>query len=149
MNASRRLMAALVAAFVLLAGGVAVAAPASAYGYTCNDRINGYVPAYNNGLSIVDGGFATQSCYQNSGRYRYASTVGIQKSFNKCYAERYGWSKIAVDGIYGSKTTAAVAKVQRKHGITDDGKYGPQTASYFRSYVVNSYYNGSCFHWTP
>jgi hypothetical protein len=34
---------------------------------------------------------------------------------------------LAVDGDYGSDTTSAVTNVQRQHGITADGAYGPAT----------------------
>jgi peptidoglycan hydrolase-like protein with peptidoglycan-binding domain len=34
---------------------------------------------------------------------------------------------LAVDGDYGNLTRSAVAAVQRHHGISDDGTYGPAT----------------------
>lgn len=48
----------------------------------------------------------------------------LQRNLNYCYGAR-----LVVDGKYGSKTRAAVVKVQRKHRITVDGIYGPQTRS--------------------
>ncbi len=48
----------------------------------------------------------------------------LQRNLNYCYG-----SKLTVDGRYGSKTQAAVAAVQRRHGLTADGIYGPQTRS--------------------
>jgi len=48
----------------------------------------------------------------------------LQANLNYCYG-----SKLAVDGLFGSKTRAAVQKVQRQHKLTADGIYGPQTRS--------------------
>ena len=39
----------------------------------------------------------------------------------------WGYYSGCVDGIYGSKTEAAVSYFQRKNGLTVDGKAGPQT----------------------
>lgn len=41
--------------------------------------------------------------------------------------KQWGYLNGAVDGIYGSKTEAAVKKFQAKHGLTADGIAGPQT----------------------
>jgi hypothetical protein len=38
-------------------------------------------------------------------------------------------SKIGVDGQYGSQTAKAVGEFQAKHGLTNDGEYGPKTAT--------------------
>lgn len=48
----------------------------------------------------------------------------LQRNLNYCYGAR-----LVVDGKYGSKTRAAVVRVQRKHRVTVDGIYGPQTRS--------------------
>ncbi|WP_427888852.1 peptidoglycan-binding domain-containing protein [Kribbella sp. GL6] len=48
----------------------------------------------------------------------------LQRNLNFCYG-----TKLAVDGIYGSKTRAAVKTVQTKHHLTADGVYGPKTRS--------------------
>ena len=47
----------------------------------------------------------------------------LQSSLN---ASEHGIS-IAVDGIYGPETEAAVRKVQTDHGLVVDGIVGPQT----------------------
>ena len=39
----------------------------------------------------------------------------------------WGYYSGAVDGVYGSKTTAAVKYFQRSNGLTADGKCGPKT----------------------
>ncbi|MGZ0151020.1 peptidoglycan-binding domain-containing protein [Kribbella sp. WER1] len=48
----------------------------------------------------------------------------LQRNLNFCYG-----TKLAVDGIYGNKTRAAVKTVQSKHRLTADGVYGPKTRS--------------------
>lgn len=50
--------------------------------------------------------------------------MALQRNLNYCYH-----TSLAVDGRYGSLTRAAVTRVQRLHGITADGIYGPQTRS--------------------
>ncbi|MFD7158321.1 peptidoglycan-binding protein [Kribbella sp. NPDC059898] len=64
--------------------------------------------------------------------YRRSSRTGdpetailvLQRNLNFCYG-----TKLAVDGIYGSKTRAAVRAVQGKHHLVADGVYGPKTRS--------------------
>lgn len=46
----------------------------------------------------------------------------LQRNLNFCYG-----TKLAVDGIYGSKTRAAIKAVQSKHHLAVDGIYGPKT----------------------
>lgn len=41
----------------------------------------------------------------------------------------WGYYSGAVDGVYGSKTVAAVKYFQRSNGLTADGKCGPKTLS--------------------
>ncbi|NIK56581.1 peptidoglycan-binding domain-containing protein [Kribbella shirazensis] len=48
----------------------------------------------------------------------------LQRNLNFCYG-----TKLAVDGIYGSRTRAAVRAVQTKHRLVVDGIYGPKTRS--------------------
>jgi hypothetical protein len=48
----------------------------------------------------------------------------LQRNLNFCYG-----TKLAVDGIYGSKTRAAVKLVQSRHKLVVDGIYGPKTRS--------------------
>ncbi|MBR1746875.1 MAG: spore cortex-lytic enzyme [Clostridia bacterium] len=43
--------------------------------------------------------------------------------------KNWGYYTGTVDGIYGSKTTAAVKYFQRKNGLTADGVVGPKTAA--------------------
>ncbi|TDW16996.1 peptidoglycan-binding domain-containing protein [Kribbella kalugense] len=64
--------------------------------------------------------------YRGSNRYGEPDTAiqVLQRNLNFCYA-----TKLAVDGIYGSNTRAAVKLVQRKHHLVIDGIYGPKTRS--------------------
>ncbi|MCP2323615.1 hypothetical protein HDA40_002122 [Hamadaea flava] len=65
----------------------------------------------------------------------------LQRALNACYStysihwvggHNLGFAQLTVDGVYGSKTKAALTKVQRYHGITADGIYGSQTATNMR-----------------
>ncbi|MGC4949380.1 peptidoglycan-binding domain-containing protein [Streptomyces sp. DT224] len=46
----------------------------------------------------------------------------LQRNINACYG-----ASLAMDGKFGAATFAAVKSVQRRVGVTVDGKYGPQT----------------------
>ncbi|KGI81208.1 hypothetical protein IL38_11925 [Actinopolyspora erythraea] len=51
----------------------------------------------------------------------------LQDSLNRCH----GFS-LAIDGIYGANTAAAVRSVQSSAGIAVDGVYGPNTRDVMR-----------------
>lgn len=56
--------------------------------------------------------------------------------------KNWGYYSGAVDGIYGSKTQAAVSYFQRKNGLVEDGIAGPATLramGIFTSSTANSY----------
>ena len=60
--------------------------------------------------------------------YKQGSTGSVvTKIQQKLY--NWGYYSGSVDGVYGSKTTAAVKYFQRTNGLTVDGKCGPQTLS--------------------
>jgi peptidoglycan hydrolase-like protein with peptidoglycan-binding domain len=42
---------------------------------------------------------------------------------------------LEVDGEFGAKTEAAVARLQRSAGLVVDGQYGPKTAAKLRARV--------------
>ncbi|MBK8447958.1 MAG: peptidoglycan-binding protein [Micropruina sp.] len=48
---------------------------------------------------------------------------------NKCYGEN-----LTVDGVFGSKTTAALKRTQTKIGVTSDGIYGVKTHNKMKFY---------------
>ena len=41
--------------------------------------------------------------------------------------KNWGYYSAGIDGVYGSRTEAAVKQFQRKNGLTADGKAGPAT----------------------
>ena len=58
--------------------------------------------------------------------YRQGSTGEAVRTIQEKLV-RWGYLDGPVDGIYGSKTTAAVKKSQAKNGLTADGVVGPAT----------------------
>ena len=58
--------------------------------------------------------------------YKQGSTGSVVTQIQQKLSN-WGYYSGAVDGIYGSKTTAAVKYFQRKNGLTADGKCGPNT----------------------
>jgi peptidoglycan hydrolase-like protein with peptidoglycan-binding domain len=55
----------------------------------------------------------------------------LQEGLNLCYGTTTGRNlgiNLLQDGQFGPATKAALIKVQRHHGISADGVYGPQTA---------------------
>lgn len=74
---------------------------------------------------------------QKSNRYkagRGSAVSHIQSRVNVHLAKFRGWgysppANLTVDGVWGSKTTAAVKWLQGKWGLTKDAKVGPATWS--------------------
>ena len=58
--------------------------------------------------------------------YKRGSTGSVVQQIQQKLLN-WGYYSGEVDGIYGSKTEAAVSYFQRKNGLTVDGKAGPQT----------------------
>ena len=58
--------------------------------------------------------------------YRQGSTGTVVTQIQKKLAAQ-GYYKASIDGIYGSRTAAAVRSYQRDHGLTVDGICGPKT----------------------
>ena len=58
--------------------------------------------------------------------YKQGSTGSVVTQIQQKLSN-WGYYSGSVDGIYGSKTTAAVKYFQRKNGLTADGKCGPNT----------------------
>ena len=58
--------------------------------------------------------------------YKQGSTGSVVTQIQQRLSD-WGYYSGSVDGIYGSKTTAAVKYFQRRNGLTADGKCGPNT----------------------
>ena len=67
------------------------------------------------------------SYYMSESIVETLSTTQIKNIQTKL--KRWGYYTGSVDGIYGSKTTAAVKYFQRKNGLTADGIVGKKTAA--------------------
>lgn len=110
------------AAATIVGVGVPASAAETAAAYTCITRFS--APATPTGWRQTPWSRAGQTnrCLMEPGA-RHVGVEALQNSLKFCY----GYN-IAVDGIYGTNTKAALAGAQRQHGIADDGVYGPVTA---------------------
>lgn len=116
----------------LLAGMAAAAPAASAASY----------PTCNGSKSIVYGsgsfahpyykGTGSRDCILAHGNTSAAVST-LQSSLRNCY----GYTSVAIDGVFGDKTEAALEKVQAKEEVADDGVYGPNTRKAMKWYVFN------------
>ena len=72
--------------------------------------------------------FSLYFCYISSEAavYRQGSTGETVRQI-QTNLKKWGYYTGSVDGIYGSKTTAAVKSFQRKNGLAVDGVAGPRT----------------------
>ena len=68
---------------------------------------------------------------------RYGST-GSEVTQIQTKLKRWGYYNGAIDGIYGSKTVAAVRSFQSKNGLTVDGIAGPKTLQAMGIYTSSS-----------
>lgn len=122
-----RLRAILALATVAL--GAAVAAPGTAAAATTTEPFcdSTFVVAAGNGWSVFAPtaahrtGSRSQACYMKYGD-RGGGVSQLQSALRYCYG-----ADLDGTGYFGAKTKAAVERVQRLHGITVDGVYGPQT----------------------
>ena len=80
------------------------------------------------------------ACYLKQGDLG-GGVINLQEQLRYCYH-----SSVPRSGVYDSRTKATVAAVQRLHGITADGVYGPATmkAMYWRLYS-NTGYSQRCY----
>ncbi|HEY3005869.1 MAG TPA: peptidoglycan-binding domain-containing protein [Kribbellaceae bacterium] len=121
-----KIRAMLACAALTVTAGVTGAGPAHAASTTpwCNDSTTTPVGSgwYVNHPSVrTRTGEHYPACYLRYGdRGRGVSALQRQLAF--CYG-----FDLSGTGYYGDKTRAAVEKVQRLHGITVDGVFGPQT----------------------
>ena len=76
------------------------------------------------GIASLAAPGVTQPAY--AAVYQQGSTGSTVKTIQQ-KLKNWGYYTGAVDGIYGSKTVAAVKYFQRKNNLTVDGKAGPKT----------------------
>jgi peptidoglycan hydrolase-like protein with peptidoglycan-binding domain len=122
-----RLRAVLVLATVAL--GTAIAAPGTAAAAPTTEPFCDTVFAVvaGNGWSVFAPtavhrtGRSSQACYMKYGD-RGGGVHQLQYALRYCYGANIGDT-----GYFGATTKAAVERVQRLHGITVDGVYGPRT----------------------
>jgi cell wall-associated NlpC family hydrolase len=62
-------------------------------------------------------------------------TSEIQRALNDLGIKDANGKKLDVDGAYGPLTSSAVAKLQKKLGITSDGWFGPETEKALKAYM--------------
>ena len=77
-------------------------------------------------LFALNIGLITLSQRGEAAAYRQGSTGTVVTQIQKKLAAE-GYYKAAVDGIYGSRTAAAVRSYQRDRGLKVDGVCGPET----------------------
>ncbi|WP_435749168.1 peptidoglycan-binding domain-containing protein [Microbacterium sp. PMB16] len=135
MSVLKKAAATIIMAAALVAGSIALAAPASAaevkpaaivkaadcngsraFALTTNANESARVPTY--------GG--SKSCTLRSGN-RSGAVSTLQNSLNSCHGK-----SITVDGDFGPATRTALIQVQASLGLTADGIYGPNTLSNMR-----------------
>jgi hypothetical protein len=135
----RAVTIAVAGGLMALATVVAVAPPADAAAPRCTTRgWRAYVispgqysfdtwisfPAHS--PEVTDGGYGFWSCSMVQGSTINEAIKALQLDINTCYP---GLSPVLKDdGQFGSRTFAALKKVQESHGIENNGQYGPQTA---------------------
>jgi len=125
-----RIAAALAIAFGLAAGSVVAAAPApaqAANGGYCSKQVIYYPSAGTYFVVPADANFNVL-CRLDSGANSVA-VKALQGGLNSSCAVSAG---LAVDGVFGPATRAALIRAQKKFGVTADGIYGPNTARAFK-----------------
>ncbi|MFE5338775.1 peptidoglycan-binding protein [Isoptericola sp. NPDC056578] len=139
MTKRSRLLVALVSLLTILGGGLAAAVPASAATAYCNtmkhrSATGTYVP--------YSSSAGTYTCYMNAtNKTRGDGVVQLQASMNYCFGQ-----SIAADGVFGNNTRDALVAVQKKIGVTADGRYGPETRNKMKWVSLgNGGSNDHCF----
>ena len=77
-------------------------------------------------LFLLNIGLITVSQRAEAASYRQGSSGSVVTQIQKKLASE-GYYKASIDGIYGSRTAAAVRSYQRDRGLKVDGICGPET----------------------
>lgn len=122
MNIKR--LAVLAAAALAIGGGLSATAhdeSSAATAHTCNSGRMDLAPYIHYTAPNNQDGV----CYLNGTRNVNATaTRALQSTLNLCYG-----GHLAVDGVYGTRTAAALKVAQRATGNTPDGLLGPSTGA--------------------
>ena len=86
-------------------------------------------------IPTIGGLTQKDDCLLGIGNQSYAVTI-LQITLKYCYGRN-----LALDGIFGPKTEAAVVFAQKTEHIVADGVYGPQTRDHL-TWLTGSYH---CF----
>ncbi|MEV5238457.1 peptidoglycan-binding domain-containing protein [Streptomyces cinnamoneus] len=125
-------------AMLLASGFVAVTAgQAQAATPICTKTVTKWYQDFSGPVAAASNG--SLDCQLGPGNSSSAVRA-LQYSLKRCSTADPG----AIDGIYGSGTKAAVAKVQRTHGVSPaDGLYGPKTRKVF-NWIVTGPKGAAC-----
>lgn len=128
-----------ITAVVAAAGGVgvAIAAPATSATAHCGYSRVFYGSVYDMRLPTISStnhSYACQLSYGDSGE----GVRTLQWILNKCYG-----AGLTIDKQFGSKTRAALQRVQNAEGVDDDGIYGSDTRAAMK---VPKYIDGQYIH---
>lgn len=131
----KRASSILVVMLAASVGVLGVSAPASAATPKCNVVQEG-VASYNSGV-WADRPFYGTPSYQTASCVLYQGVVdnsvaSLQTTLNGCYG-----GSLAVDGVFGPATKAAVKVMQAALGVTQDGVAGPITLSKMFVYTTS------------
>ncbi|WP_181155901.1 MULTISPECIES: peptidoglycan-binding protein [unclassified Microbacterium] len=132
MSPVKKVAVALASAFVMVAGSIALAAPASAADAhasiivktaDCNRSTAFRLTNNANEFATVPTYGTSKSCTLRSGN-KNDGVAWLQVALNSCYGKN-----LATDGDFGPATRNALIQVQQAIGVVADGIYGPNTQS--------------------
>ncbi len=95
-------------------------------------------------VPVTSGG--SENCQRGPTSSTLNATTAIQAALVLCYGRDLGTSgpdHDGIDGVYGSKTIAAVKWVQKYLGVTVDGVYGPKTHNVMQ-FIFSADGEGGC-----
>ncbi|MFE2143852.1 peptidoglycan-binding protein [Streptomyces sp. NPDC059456] len=137
----KRTLATLGATAAMTAGLIGFGTTAHAAIPGCNDYSIYYSGPTNAWYTKVPtiGSPATNFCTLRSGASGM-QVYYLQDTLNYCYGQDLG----EIDGKFGPKTAAALARVQKTLGLDPDGVYGPQTRDKLKWHWMTLNANNSC-----